>query len=86
MGITRQDELKDIKARLKNLVPNSEIVACHEANIQIKVVYVHYKKFYYKWIPCNCFCILKRSTTCTYLIKLQSCSFIAGEDFVPCSK
>ena len=42
MGITRQDELKDIKTRLKNLVPNSEIIACHEANIQIKIVYVQF--------------------------------------------
>jgi len=44
MGITRQDELKDIKARLKNLVPNSEIIACHEANIQIKVVRTPHKQ------------------------------------------
>ena len=38
MAPTKQDELKDVKARLKNLLPNSEIIACHEANIQIKIV------------------------------------------------
>lgn len=44
MGITKQDELKDIKSRLKNIVSNSEIIACHEANIQIKIIRTAHKQ------------------------------------------
>ena len=38
MTLTVQDELKDVKSRIKNIVPNTEIVACHQANVQIKIV------------------------------------------------
>lgn len=44
MAPTKQDELKDVKARLKNILSNSEIIACHEANIQIKIVRTKHKQ------------------------------------------
>lgn len=44
MAPTIQEELKDVRARLKNIVPIAEIVACHEANVQIKIVRTKHKQ------------------------------------------
>jgi len=42
-----QTELKDVQTRLKNVVPNAEIIGCHQANVQIKIVRTKHK---------NCIC------------------------------
>lgn len=44
MSSTVKDELKDVQSRLKNIVPNTEIIGCHQANVQIKITRTKHKQ------------------------------------------
>jgi len=44
MSSTVQDELKDVQLRLKNIVPCADIIGCHPANVQIRIMRTKHKQ------------------------------------------